>query len=114
MLHDALTETTIQDGTTVVAVLGEIDIASAGALREQLDQASRAGSNVVVSLEKCAYIDSSGLRVLVRISNELGDRFAIVVPPGTQTRRIFDITGLGYQMRVCDGVDQAVAALRET
>jgi anti-anti-sigma factor len=96
------------EGARVVDVRGEIDIASADALAERLDQAAVGARLLVVSLAECRYIDSSGLRVLVRLSNELRDGFAVVVPPRTQTRRIFDITGLAGQMDVYDTVDEAL------
>jgi anti-anti-sigma factor len=108
-----LTEQTSHDGINIVTVNGEIDIASAQEFGSSLEAAARDGRSVVVSLAPCPYIDSSGLRVLVRLSNELASRCAIVVPPGTQTRRIFDITGLGYQMRLCDSLEDALAALKD-
>jgi anti-anti-sigma factor len=108
-MHQTLTQLSLHDGARIVDICGEIDIASADALGERLDQAADGADFIIVSLAECPYIDSSGLRVLVRLSNELGEAFAVVVPPATQTRRIFDITGLAHQMGVFDSVDDALA-----
>jgi len=109
-MQQSLINLNVVDGARVVDVLGEVDIASADALEERLNKAADGAALLVVSLVNCPYIDSSGLRVLVRLSNDLGEGFAVVVPPGTQTRRIFDITGLAHQMDVFDSVEEALAS----
>jgi anti-anti-sigma factor len=109
-MSDTLTHLSVRDGIRVVDIRGEVDIATADALGEQLDEAADGADFVIASLAECPYIDSSGLRVLVRLSNELGESFAVVVPPGTQTRRIFDITGLAHQMDVFDTTAEALAS----
>jgi anti-anti-sigma factor len=110
-MYETLTTTQNLRGARVVDIRGEIDIATADALGERLDQAADGADFLVVSLAECPYIDSSGLRVLVRMSRELGPSFAVVVPPSTQTRRIFDITGLAHQMDVFDSVDEALESM---
>ena len=96
----------------IVTVRGEVDVATAPELEERLGEAAEGAPKCIVSLAECRYIDSSGLRLLVRVAHELGERLAVVVPPGTQVRRIFDITGLAYQMDMHDALPEAIAALR--
>lgn len=98
------------DGVRVLTVNGEVDIANAAELEERLRAAAQGARRLVVSLASCTYMDSSGLRVLIRLSNELHDRFGVVVEQRSQIRRIFDIAGLDLQMNVYDAVDDAVAA----
>ncbi|MGP6156948.1 MAG: STAS domain-containing protein [Vulcanimicrobiaceae bacterium] len=96
----------------VVTVIEEIDISNARSLEDQTTIALSSSPKLVVSLERCQYIDSSGLRVLIRLSNRHDVQFSVVVPPGTQTRRIFDLAGLEEQMAVFDTLQAAVAKFR--
>jgi anti-sigma B factor antagonist len=82
---------------TVAEVTGELDIASAPALREQLLSLLRPGSSrLVIDLSKVSFCDASGLAVLVntgRRARLLGGflRLAAVSP---QVGQVLNITGL--------------------
>ncbi|WP_151475769.1 STAS domain-containing protein [Streptomyces albicerus] len=57
----------LSGGFTVVGVLGEIDMATAGALAEHLDAATASPApHVLVDLRAVEFFDCSGLRVLCR------------------------------------------------
>jgi anti-sigma B factor antagonist len=84
-------------GITVAELAGELDIASAPVLREQLLSLLRSGSSrLVIDLSKVNICDASGLAVLVGVSRRarlLGGflRLAAVSP---QVDRVLHITGL--------------------
>jgi anti-anti-sigma factor len=84
-------------GMTIAELAGELDIASAPALREQLLSLLRPGSSrFVIDLSKVSLCDASGLAVLVGIGRRarlLGGflRLAAVSP---QADRVLHITGL--------------------
>jgi anti-sigma B factor antagonist len=84
-------------GMTIAELAGELDIASAPALREQLLSLLRPGSSpLVIDLSKVSLCDASGLAVLVGIGRRarlLGGslRLAAVSP---QADRVLHITGL--------------------
>lgn len=110
---DLRLEVTERDGWSVVEVGGEIDVATAPRLREQLialvnDQHYR----IVVDLEAVDFIDSTGLGVLIsglkRVRTH-GGSFALVC---TEPRilKVFEITGLLAVFNVCATLDEAVAA----
>ena len=97
---------------SVIEVGGEIDVATAPRLREQLialvnDQRYR----IVVGLEGVDFIDSTGLGVLIsglkRVRTH-GGSFALVC---TESRilKVFEITGLLAVFDVCSSIDEAVA-----
>lgn len=85
------------DGTSVVTVSGEVDVATAPAVRDCLDQViSRDRGPVVVDLVGVTFIDSTGLGVLIgahRRCGELG-RVLHVVVVEQRIRKVFEITGL--------------------
>lgn len=98
---------------SVIEVGGEIDVATAPRLREQVIALVSSGKHrLVVSLEGVDFIDSTGLGVLIsglkRVRTHGGD-FALVC---TEPRilKVFEITGLLQVFAVYDSVADAVAA----
>lgn len=86
-----------QDGTAVVAVRGEIDMATANELRAALRTAVRVSARVELDLRETTFMDSIGLSVLVAAHRQLEDgQDAIVVreaPP--HIRKVLEVSGVG-------------------
>lgn len=109
-----------EDGARVLDLSGELDAASAPALRERLAElATRADGPVVIDLSGLVFIDSTGLSVLLNAKRRLrrhDRRFAIACPPG-HVRRILEVTrlleALGCHVSRHDALD-AVAQPVET
>jgi len=81
------------DGTTVVSVAGEIDIASAPELRECLLDTD---GNVVVDLRGVSFLDSCGIAVLAEASKRLdlsGGTLTLRKPQGI-VRKALEVIGL--------------------
>jgi anti-sigma B factor antagonist len=85
------------DGDAVIALDGELDLASAPDLAELAGELVRNGAdNIIVDAQRLSFCDSSGLRILVSIANELrptGGRVAIVNPQPV-VLRVLELTGL--------------------
>lgn len=97
----------------VVTVGGEVDVATAPRLREQLIDVVNGGQNrIVVDLTDVEFLDSTGLGVLVgalkRVRTQDGD-LALVC---TESRivKVFEITGLTKVFTMYESVDEAVTA----
>jgi anti-anti-sigma factor len=81
----------------ILAVAGEIDISNAGELvdgvRTLVDGAE---GEVVLSLQDCGFIDSTGIKALIVLARELRTRGQTLVLSGLngEPRRVFEITGL--------------------
>jgi len=84
------------DGERVIRVRGELDIESAPDLERVLLRSRPAGERVVLDLADLRFMDSTGLRVLLRARAAAEDeRWEIAmrnVPP--TIRRLFDMTGV--------------------
>src|SRR4051812_29862570 len=102
-----------RDGWSVLEVGGEIDVATAPRLREQLislvnDQRYR----IVVDLDDVDFIDSTGLGVLIgalkRVRTHEGDLALVCAEP--HILKVFEITGLLTVFAVHPTVDAAVSA----
>lgn len=88
-----------ETGTWILAVAGEIDVATSPELRRELHQlADREPARLVLDLHAVTFIDSSGLGVLVGALKRLREdgRGDILILEGLQepVRKVFDITGL--------------------
>jgi anti-anti-sigma factor len=83
-------------GETVVAVTGEVDLATAGLLRQVVDSACDRADRVVVDLTATTFIDSSGLAVVIHAYERLGGRpgAVVVVASNRNIRQVFEISGL--------------------
>ncbi len=90
----------------VLSVTGEVDVATASSLREQLDLAqSKGATKIAVDLEGVEFMDSTGLSVLVSLARELGKASTAVVTTRTNLIKIIELTSLGEVMTVCASQD---------
>jgi anti-sigma B factor antagonist len=94
-----------EDGATVVLLAGELDISSAGALREVLVLPEViSASSVRVDLAKVEYLDSSGMGVLVSACKRIkasGGTFSVACAQG-EPRRALEVSGLLEYLHVED------------
>src|SRR5215207_8429471 len=96
----------------VVAVRGEVDIATAPKLREKLvELASQGAQQVVVDLDGVEFLDSTGLGVLIggmkRLRGLDGDLTLVCTQP--RILKVFEITGLNRAFTIHETVAAAVA-----
>jgi len=102
-----------EDGIAVAELAGELDLARAPALREQLLGLLRPGSSrLILDLSRVSFCDASGLAVLVgtgRRARLLGgfQRLAAVSP---QVARVLNLTGLRRHLPVFATVQAAASA----
>ncbi len=108
-----VTENDLGDGYRDVQVEGELDLAVAGKLDEVLAVAAEQCNCVLVGLERCAFIDSSGIAVILRAHHRMeadGNRLAVYAPT-EQVLRVLSMTGLTANSLVYDSAEEALAAL---
>lgn len=96
----------------IVRLTGELDLYNAHIVREELlATAARAPTRLVVDLSDVAFIDSTGLGVLIEACGKLANRRAfLLVAPGLETRRALEISGLDRHFGVHATLDEALSA----
>jgi anti-sigma B factor antagonist len=98
-------------GAVVLRLSGEVDVAASGAVRARVDGA--AAGPFVVDLSGVSFVDSSGLRELLRARMEcerLGGRLVLAcVPPVLD--RLLDLTGTTAMFVVEPTVEAALARI---
>jgi anti-sigma B factor antagonist len=85
----------LDNGTPVVSVMGEVDLATAPLLEQTLLDVTEAGTGeVVVDLTGCSFLDFRGLRALISTRKllERSDRSLALVLSNPNVMRIFQIT----------------------
>jgi anti-sigma B factor antagonist len=94
----------------IVVVRGEVDIATADAVRADLTSALGRSGNVVLDLREVSFMDTQGLSVVIEAQQSCaadGRQFAITRAPD-HVHRLFDMIGLTPRLTVLD--DPAAAA----
>lgn len=95
--------------TVVVAVSGELDLASGPALEEELRGISGDGTQlVVVDLRSLDFMDSTGLSILLQAHQRLASEGCemSLVKGSAQVQRLLDLTGVTDRLTLVDESDQ--------
>ena len=112
-LVDLTLSTKEVDGTTIVAVGGEIDVYTAPKLRDRITELVADGVyTIVIDMEAVEFLDSTGLGVLVGGLKKVRAHDGSLELICTQDRllKIFRITGLAKVFVIHDSADGALAA----
>jgi anti-sigma B factor antagonist/stage II sporulation protein AA (anti-sigma F factor antagonist) len=105
------------DGDLVVVTLtGEIDIANAGEVEDSiLEAVPNAATGLIFDASGLAYLDSSGVRLLLSVAARLrwrGQGFVLVAPEGSRCRHVLSLAGIESAFPVEAAIDDASARLR--
>ncbi len=100
----------VSNGTTVIALTGELDLGTVSQLEAELEHAEQSAFISVLDLRELTFMDSSGLRVILMAAERArgsGRRFVVVRGPDT-VNRVFQVTGTEEHLEIVD--DPAAAA----
>ena len=91
-------ETRHDDGWTVLATVGELDLYTAPRLRDEvLATVERGEHRIAIDLNGVGFIDSTGLGILVaclKRVREQGGALVLISPETSPLRRLLSLTGL--------------------
>lgn len=92
------------DGGIVLAVEGEIDLATLDYLKRALHGITRRADVVTIDLRRVGFIDCVGLRTLLELSNEgVDDGCSVEFIQGPDpVARVFELTGTGERLVFVD------------
>jgi anti-anti-sigma factor len=104
----AVTVETPREGTIVVRIIGDLDLATSPRVDDTLS--STVATHVVIDLADCTFLDSSGVRVLVEAVRDApeGGRQVSLVATDTGIRRVLEITGVDTIVPVHSSVEEAL------
>jgi anti-sigma B factor antagonist len=94
----------LNSGRRLVAVSGELDLASAGALSDALERELAAGGKVLLDISGVTFIDSTGLAAIVNAARSSNDaQLELSADMHSQARRLMELTGVLSLFSVVDG-----------
>ena len=101
-----------QGQATIIAVSGELDLASSPALQEELDRVSALDTDLlIIDLRELDFMDSTGLSVLVRAhqrAEEQGRQLAMV-KGAQQVQRLLSLTGVADRLTLVDSPEELLS-----
>jgi anti-sigma B factor antagonist len=103
------------DGIRVLRGAGDLDVAVVPALLPEVAALVAGAAGVVLDLTDVTFFDSSGVRLVDRLSRTCakdGVPFRVVAPVGRPARRVLEIVGMAGPL-VADDLLAAVAQVRE-
>jgi anti-sigma B factor antagonist len=106
-----LTEDTFDPSGLVVTVSGELDIATAPALRDRLTAAIDAGTQrLVIDLSAISFLDSVALATIVHAKQRLPEhgKLALAIDPSSYVMLVFESGGLPKVLDLVDTRAQAI------
>jgi stage II sporulation protein AA (anti-sigma F factor antagonist) len=109
-----LVERAVRPDCHQIEVEGEVDMAVAGQLRNAIEAAAPEHDLVLIGLQRCEFIDSTAIAVIVHAHNQMaagGKRIAVHGAKG-QVHRVLLITGLVQNGLVFETADEALTAPR--
>jgi anti-sigma B factor antagonist len=93
------------EGQARIALVGELDIASAPQFEEGLEKVEAdAPAVLVLDLRKVEFIDSTGLRAVISADERArsGGRRLVIIRGTTAVERVFSVTQLDQRLEIVD------------
>jgi anti-anti-sigma factor len=107
-------ELLVDDGTLVLRLVGEFDLAASDGFRERVASALAAGSrNILLDMEETRFIDSSMLKELLRASAAAADAGGrlVLTGVGPAVGRLFELTRVTELLTLASSRDDGLARL---
>jgi anti-anti-sigma factor len=103
-----LVESDLGEGVTLIQVVGELDAAVIDRWIEAVEQVPRSRGTVVIGLDECEFIDSSGIAAILHFHRELAEqsRRLLLCAPQGPVRRLLEITGVAVPDLVVASLDE--------
>jgi anti-anti-sigma factor len=101
-------------GLIVVEVVGPLDLATAMGWEARIEAAAEDAGVVLVDLSHSGFVDSAGIRALLRVRATLdagAKELVLVAPPGGRARRLLELLGLTALATVCSSRAGALGML---
>ena len=99
----------------MIAMRGELDLATAPRLAVRIDAARRGGARrLLIDLTTADFCDSTGLRALIGCRREIvagGGRMAVAARADSAIGRLFTLAGAHEMLAVYEDYEPALAAL---
>ena len=98
----------------IIRIVGEADVYVAPELRAAFNQAvAGSPSAVVVDLTATTFLDSTGLSLLLRLRERLGETPLLLVSESLPVTRLFEITALDRRFKIVPSLSDALRRIMD-
>lgn len=96
----------------VIALNGELDLATVPIAEEELLRVEASEDLIVLDLRGLTFVDSTGLRLMIAADRRARERNAafVIVEGPPQVRRLFDLSGIAGHLEVIDHIAPTVVS----
>lgn len=100
-----------EGSAAIIAISGELDLASGPRLEEELLALDEDVRLVVVDLRRLEFMDSTGLSIIVRAHQRLAEqeRELSLVRGSPQVQRLLDLTGVAERVRLVQAPEELLS-----
>jgi anti-anti-sigma factor len=100
-----------EGSAAVIAISGELDLASGPRLEQELAALNSDITLVVVDLRQLEFMDSTGLSIIVRAHQRLAERDCelSLVRGSPQVQRLLDLTGVAERVRLVQAPEELLS-----
>ncbi|HET7510360.1 MAG TPA: STAS domain-containing protein [Solirubrobacterales bacterium] len=108
-----IAESSLGPGRCELQLEGELDLWSTERLQAVLQRVARDNDAVVVGLENCEFVDSTGIALFLQTRRQLEDEGGrlVIYGCGDQVLRVFTVAGLTDAGIVFDSRGEAISGL---
>jgi anti-anti-sigma factor len=114
-MNDLATITaTHTDEALTIAIGGEVDMSNAAEIEREIRERAEGAALVVLDLGDVSFFDSSGIRMLFGVRQQLrvsGTAMAVVAPEGSRVSEVLDVARVDNAAPVFRSQRSAVAAM---
>jgi anti-anti-sigma factor len=90
------------DGTQVISLCGELDLANAPTAETALERALQESRRVIVDMRELEFIDSTGIALLVTTLSHDEAELGFVLSASQAVNRVLELTGLAERLPLVD------------
>lgn len=102
-----------KDNYVVINIEGEVDTYTSPKVKSDILKEIEEYKNIIISMEKVKFIDSTGLGVLIGVLKKVKEKEGkmIIVSPNSYINQIFEITGLFKVFKIVNSLNEAIDEL---
>jgi stage II sporulation protein AA (anti-sigma F factor antagonist) len=89
----------------LIRLSGEVDLSNADSLHTRIERAIEGCPHVIIDLSAVEYLDSQGLRLLIRLAQKLAAadaKLELVAPPNSVARDVLELTHITDEISARD------------
>lgn len=103
----------LKDGAVVFELNGKLDVNTAPKVQEQVMSSVVQECRLVLDMQKCDYVSSAGLRVMLVIVKQLTKvgGYGVIANLLEEVKDVMQMTGFDNLFKIYEDIDQAVAAV---